>query len=71
MQAFGISVSRVALAFNDPEGVPVAPVNPEGRPYELAEEFSGPGTPFTDAEVAIQGESVSNLDRKMLIRISG
>jgi hypothetical protein len=62
MQAFGISVSRVALAFNDPEGVPVAPVNPEGRPYELAEEFSGPG---------IQGESVSNLDRKMLIRISG
>jgi hypothetical protein len=50
-------VSQVALAFNDPEGVPVAPVNPEKRPYELAEEFSGPGTSFTDPDAALDGMS--------------
>jgi hypothetical protein len=43
------------MAFNDPDGVPIAPTNPEKRPFELAEEFSGLGTTFTDAEVALRG----------------
>jgi hypothetical protein len=57
LQAFGIDVSKIALAFNDPEGVPPTPVNPERRPQELAEEFSGPGTHFTDPEAALKGKS--------------
>jgi transcription elongation factor SPT6 len=60
----------VALAFNDPEGVPVAPVNPEGRPHELAQEFSGPGTPFTDPEIALKGESPIVSPIKMLTGIA-
>lgn len=56
-QAFGISVSAVATAFNDPDGVPTPPVNVEQTPADLAAEFAGEGTPFADGEAALKGES--------------
>ena len=56
-KAFGVSVTSVAVSFNDPNGVPVPPVNAEQLPTDLAAEFSGEGTVFADSETALKGKS--------------
>ncbi|KAL1411070.1 Transcription elongation factor spt6 [Vanrija albida] len=53
VEAFGISVPSVAVTFNDPQGVPVPPTNPDRLPLEVAEEYSGEGTHFPSAESAL------------------
>lgn len=47
----------MAIAFNDPAGVPIPPVNAEQLPSDLAAEFSGEGTVFSDADAALRSTS--------------
>lgn len=62
-QAFGINVSQIAVTFNDAEGVPVPPSNPEKLPMDLAEEYSGSGTYFIGAVDALAGEHAIRIMR--------
>lgn len=55
-QAYGISVSQVAVTFNDLNGNPVPPKNPERLPVDLAEEYSASGTMFPTPEDALKGK---------------
>ena len=49
-------MTQVAVTFNDPNGSPVAPKNPDKLPMELAMEFSGLDTSFPTAEDALKGQ---------------
>ncbi|WWD16106.1 transcription elongation factor SPT6 [Kwoniella shandongensis] len=57
VEAYGISVSQVATTFNEPEGQPIPPKNPDRLPNDLAEEFSGEGTLFSSPESALSAAS--------------
>ncbi|WVF72010.1 transcription elongation factor SPT6 [Kwoniella sp. CBS 6097] len=57
VEAYGISVSEVAMTFNDPEGVPVPPKNVDKLPTDLAEEFAGSGLAFSTADQALRAAS--------------
>ncbi|WVQ78460.1 transcription elongation factor SPT6 [Cryptococcus sp. DSM 104549] len=41
VEAFGISVSQVASVFNESDGQPIPPRDPERMPLDMAEEFTG------------------------------
>lgn len=71
VEAFGIDVPQVALTFNDPNGEPVPPTNPDRLPQDVAEEFAGEGTPFRtgqDALAAAQRILVNDFARDPTIR---
>jgi transcription elongation factor SPT6 len=49
-------VPQVAVTFNDPQGTPTAPKNPDKLPTDVAEEYAGPSTPFLTGEDALKGQ---------------
>lgn len=71
VKQFGISVSQVAVIFNDPNGEPNPPATPERTPLEVATEFSGEGTFFRapqDALAAAKRILVNEFARDPTIR---
>jgi len=69
-QAYGVSVSQVAVTFNDLNGTPVPPKNPERLPMDLAAEFAGKETSFPAPEDALKGEHQSNGWHRLIQRRS-
>ncbi|EIW70012.1 hypothetical protein TREMEDRAFT_71488 [Tremella mesenterica DSM 1558] len=57
VKAFGVSVNQVATTFNEAEGSPVPPTNPDKMPLDLAAEYAGEGTPFLTGESALKAAS--------------
>lgn len=53
VKEFGISVSQVAVTFNDPNGEPKAPVTPDRMPNDVAAEFAGDNTMFRAPQDAL------------------
>ena len=60
-KAYGVSVSQVAVTFNDPNGSPVPPKNPDRLPLDIAAEYSGEGTAFPTPEDALKGRPTVTL----------
>nr|ODN87881.1 transcription elongation factor SPT6 [Cryptococcus depauperatus CBS 7841] len=56
VEAYGINVNDVAATFNDTGGVPTPPKNPERKPLELANEFTG--TQYVTPEQALSAANI-------------